>query len=162
MFPTFIVGPARSGTSLMYRTLLSHPAFKGKKLSLEETGIFTRTFLALELAEGKDEKLYSYMLGNSLLYSSFVKSIEPVSRVQRLVSCVPRLPGLTTRSPRLWGLVGNSWVVRKYFTYAQKARGCSRIVEKTPIHLYFWKRIYQVYPHAYLIIMLRHPIVSSQ
>jgi len=48
--------------------------------------------------------------------------------------------------------------VRNYFYYAQKARVCRRIVEKSPAHIYHINRIFSTYKDAKIIITIRHPV----
>ncbi len=46
--PVFIIGEARSGTSILYRTLQKHPTFRPREIDLTETHLFDliyRTFM---------------------------------------------------------------------------------------------------------------------
>lgn len=154
--PVFITGHPRSGTSLLYRTLLKHRSFSPKELCMEETKIFRYAFLAL--LEGADtESLKKYMLNDEELFQQFLRSIEPERRFQHLFKTV-RLPSILLDDFTAWKLAKNATVIRKYFKYALEARECQRIVEKTPIHLLNHQRITHTFPEASILIIVRHPI----
>ena len=60
--PVFIIGEARSGTSILYRTLQKHSAFRPREIDLTETHIFDlikRTFM---FRRDYPETLRRYML----------------------------------------------------------------------------------------------------
>ena len=154
--PVFITGHPRSGTSLLYRTLLKHSSFAPKELCMEETKIFRYPYLAL-LDESERESLKRYMLNDEDLFNRYLKSIRPEYRFQRIFKSA-RLPSILLSDFTAWKFTRNPTVVQKYFYLALQARGCERIVEKTPIHLLNHRRITYTFPNASILIIFRHPI----
>lgn len=154
--PVFITAHPRSGTSLLYRTLLKHSAFSPKELCMEETKIFRYPQLAL-LEESKMKSLKKYMLNDEEMFSRFLNSIKSEKSWQRILKTA-RLPFIFLDELNAWKLSRNSSVIRKYFSYAKMARDCDRIVEKTPIHLLNHRRIMHTFPEGSILIIFRHPI----
>ena len=154
--PVFITGMPRSGTTLLYRTLLKHPSFKPESLCLEETRIFVKPHTAI-LSNSIPKPLKSYMLDDELHYQNYLKSITYILSWQNFCKKI-RLSRLVRSKFTYWKLLLNSRVIRSYFQHAKHARGCERIVEKTPRHLLFTDRIHSTFPYSKIIIMLRHPV----
>lgn len=154
--PVFITAHPRSGTSLLYRTLLKHSAFSPKELCMEETKIFRYPLLAL-LDDSNMQSLKKYMLNDQEMFSQFLHSIKNEKSWQSLLKTA-RLPFIFLNELNAWKLSGNPPVIRKYFSYAKKARKCERIVEKTPIHLLNHRRITHTFPEGSILIIFRHPI----
>jgi hypothetical protein len=70
--PVFIVGEARSGTSILYRTLQRHSSFRPLRTNLVETEIFShlrRTFL---FGTTYPESLIRFMLDDEAVYRDFL------------------------------------------------------------------------------------------
>lgn len=154
--PVFIVGTPRSGTTLLYRTLLKHPSFIPKDLCLEETKIFMEPDISI-LSKQKPASLYNYMLKDSDVYEEFERSIKYESIWQEI--CLkPGFLNFLLEKPAFWYFLLNKRVVNKFFFYARQARGCKRIVEKTPRHLFQYKRIFNSFPHSKIIATVRHPV----
>lgn len=152
--PVFIVGVPRTGTSLMYRTILLHSDFFPGGLVVPETNIFRRSTQAWELTKKIDDRMYNYMLSNDIQYRHFINSIRYIALVQRALRPLTSNPTSTS----IWRLVGGDSVVRSFFKHAQKARNGARIVEKTPYHVRHIDRIFTTYPSALVLLMVRHPI----
>ncbi len=155
--PVFIVGEARSGTSILYRTLQKHPSFRPRVPNLVETEIFAhlrRTFL---FSRSYPESLLRFMLDDEAAYRDFLRSI----RLPRAVSAVSAAPNylLRQRSPTwLWYANLNHLVVRSYFWHAARARGCHRLVEKTPTNTRHLAELTRTFPGAQLLYIHRHPL----
>lgn len=154
--PVFITGTPRSGTTLIYRTLLKHPVFKPKDLCLEETRIFMQSNIAIK-SNQKPASLYNYMLEDDTEYQEYLDSIKLEFFWQKLCRNL-RLSRLFSNEDSYWRFLGNAKIVRKYFYYAKRARNCERIVEKTPRHRLYSKRISTTFPHSKIIVTLGHPV----
>jgi hypothetical protein len=154
--PVFIVGEARSGTSILYRTLQKHSSFRPATPSLVETEIFAdlrRTFM---FRPGYPEPLVRFMLDNAEEYRRFLATI----RVPRVVSAllVPVNLVVKDRSEALWLANLNRLVVRSYFFHATLARHCRRLVEKTPTNTENLGRLAACFPLARFLYIHRHPV----
>lgn len=154
--PVFITGTPRSGTSLLYRTLLKHSSFKPKNLCLEETRIFLHPFLAIKSSRQR-ESLFNYMLEDEPLYRQYLDSIRFEHFWQKSAQKL-RLSKLFPDEDTFWKFSLNPGIIRKFFYHAKQVRNCKRIVEKTPKHLLCSDRIFTTFPQSKIIITLRHPI----
>jgi hypothetical protein len=156
LHPVFITAHPRSGTSLLYRTLLKHSSFAPKELCMEETRIFRHSLLAL-LDESEMQSLKKYMLDDDDAFNRFLHSIQFEKKWQKLLKTI-KLPFILLDDIRAWRFSKNPVVIQKYFQFAVEARGCQRIVEKTPNHLLAYRRIRSTFPQAAIIVLVRHPI----
>lgn len=156
--PVFIVGPARSGTSLLYRTLLKHSAFQAKQLCLEETKIFQRPLVGYDALKLKDQSLRNYMMADAKCYDLFLKHITNIATFQIFLNALPGIRFFCRCYNMLWIVAGNHILIKNYFKFAKKARNCKRIVEKTPSHINYMERIFFTYPDAKILITIRHPV----
>ncbi len=154
--PVFIVGEARSGTSILYRTLQKHSSFRPRTPSLVETDIFVHLRRTFMFGPRYPEALLRYMLGDRQAYDAFLHSITAarvVSAVSAGVNFVVR-----DRLAWLWYVNLNHLVLRSYFFHAARARGCRRLVEKTPTNWRYLDRLVGAFPRARLLYIHRHPI----
>lgn len=154
--PVFIVGEARSGTSLLYRLLQQHPSFRPYRINLVETHIFGQLRRAFLFKTRPPETLVRYMLGDAAAYRAFLRSIRlprGLSAVNVGVNWV-----LRDRFAWLWYANLNHLVVRSYFFHAWRARGCRRLLEKTPTNTAYIARLTAIFPHARLLYVHRHPV----
>jgi hypothetical protein len=154
--PVFIIGEARSGTSILYLTLQKHSTFRPREIDLTETHIFDlikRTFM---FRRDYPETLRRYMLYDDSEYRDFLRSI----RVVRAASLVNALPNLVVRNPGrvMWHLNLGRLLLRSYFFHAARARGCNRIVEKTPTNTRHIGTLTDAFPRARLLYVHRHPV----
>ncbi|TVP97862.1 MAG: sulfotransferase [Balneolaceae bacterium] len=154
--PVFIVGTPRSGTTLLYRTLLKHPSFKLPQLCLEETKIFMKPEISL-ISKQKPASLFNYMLQDDERYQEFLNSIKPEYTWQKIFFKTG-FDRFFSEKPAFWFFLLNKRIVRKFFFYAKQARGCNRIVEKTPRHILKFNRIQSTFPNSKIIVTLRHPV----
>ena len=154
--PVFIVGEARSGTSILYRTLQKHPSFLGREIQLGETDIcvhLRRTFL---FREGHPPPLVRFMLDDRDAYEAFLRSIRPIRALSALLAPV----NVFVKDPPMWWWRANlhHLVVRRYFEHAKVARGCRRLVEKTPTNAANLPRLAAAFPDARFLYIHRHPV----
>lgn len=154
--PVFIVGEARSGTSILYRTLQKHPSLRPLKPDLTETEIFShlrRTFL---FRKSYPKSLSKFMLHDEVRYRQFLRSIRAI-RLVSLLSVGLNLM-VRDRSDLAWYGNLNHLLLRSYFFHAWRARGCRRLIEKTPTNTAYLSRLAKAFPEARFLYVHRHPI----
>ena len=135
--PIFIVGPARSGTSLMQLILASHE----KNFSIEgvsETFIFQKP----------SQAMFDGM-------ASCIRYIGGRDNYQRLCSTVASSLSLNNAYANNLEMV---FALRMFFKEAQVYYNNSQIIEKTPSHLFKINLIEQVFPSAMFVCMIRDPL----
>lgn len=123
---------------------------------MEETRIFRHSLLAL-FDEKEMQSLRKYMLGDDEAFNRFLHSIQFEKKWQRFLKTI-KLPFILLDDIHAWRFSKNPSVIQKYFQLAMEARGCQRIVEKTPNHLLAYRRITSTFPQAAIIVLVRHPI----
>jgi hypothetical protein len=154
--PVFIVGEARSGTSILYRTLQKHSSFRPLRTNLVETEIFShlrRTFLFGTIYP---ESLIRFMLDDEIVYRDFLGSIRVIRLVNALAVGLNLM--FRDRSDVVWYANLNHLLLRSYFFHAARARGCRRLVEKTPTNTTHLHRLWRTFPHAQFLYVYRHPV----
>jgi hypothetical protein len=154
--PVFIVGEARSGTSILYRTLQKHSSFRPSEVNLAETNIFAHLRRTFMFDQTYPETLRQFMLGDRRAYQNFLHSIG----VLRVVSALWVGPNylLRDRAAWLWYANLNHLLLRSYFFHAAAARGCRRLVEKTPTNTPNLAKLTRTFPRARLLYVHRHPV----
>jgi hypothetical protein len=154
--PVFIVGEARSGTSILYRTLQKHSSFRPIRQNLVETEIFSQLHRTFLFRAGYPPTLVRFMLEDEREYERFVAGI----RVPRILSAllVPANLVIRDRPDVVWSASLSPLVVRAYFFHATRARGCRRLVEKTPTNTANLGRLAACFPRAAFLYIHRHPI----
>jgi hypothetical protein len=154
--PVFIVGEARSGTSILYRTLQKHSSFRPKQVNLAETNIFVHLRRTFMFNQTYPQTLRQFMLGDMRAYQDFLRSIA----VLRVVSALWVGPNylLRDRAAWLWYANLNHLLLRSYFFHAAGARGCRRLVEKTPTNSPNIAKLTRAFPRARLLYVHRHPV----
>lgn len=167
--PVFIMGLARSGTSIMYRALQMHTSFKPSNLQrypyveLKESKVFRNPY---SICVGHDSNAYAYMLGNDELYRKFTNENGVNVSLHKLLQFRNVPYKLISESlwfapdirAKIWHLFGKDLLLRSYFRYAVEARGAKRILEKTPKHILHLPEIRQTYPDCKIIFCARHPV----
>ncbi len=154
--PVFIVGEARSGTSILYRTLQKHPSFRPRTPNLVETEIFAHLRRTFMFRPGYPPPLVRFMLDDTDEYERFLSTIRAPKLVSALL--VPANLALRDRSRALWYANLSHLVVRSYFFHATRARGCARLVEKTPTNTRRLGALTACFPRARLLYVHRHPV----
>lgn len=154
--PVFIVGEARSGTSILYRTLMKHPSFRSHHANLVETDILAHRRRVFMFGRSYPVSLRRYMLENERAYRSFLETI----RVVRIVSALALPINFVFRRPAMWLFYVNlnHLMLRAYFFYARRARGCQRLVEKTPTNTPHVAALSKTFPNGRLLYIHRHPV----
>lgn len=154
--PVFIVGEARSGTSILYRTLQKHPSFRPLTPSLVETEVFAHLWRTFMFSLRYPESLVRFMLGDEQAYDAFLRAIRPL----RVLSAILAPVNYLLRDHVGWLPSANlhGLVLRAYFFHAWQARGCRRLVEKTPTNTPHLGALAGAFPCARFLYIHRHPV----
>lgn len=155
--PVFIVGEARSGSSLLDRTLESHSSFRPRKVWHIESKILSFSCRSHKLDDYQDTGPFKYMLLDDGVFKRFLESIRPVQRLHRALYQF-RLNAFVNRIPALWAAAGNRAMLKSFFSHAQRARGCQRIGEKTPSNAANAAKLKRVFPDCKVLYIHRHPV----
>jgi protein-tyrosine sulfotransferase len=155
--PVFIVGLPRSGTSLLNKLLLTHPSFKSiVDDEVVESRAFERGFpLRFPIPTSQ------YMHNNNTAIESFFRTAKTPILVRRATSRIQTNWDTSSNyklRQMLWKASLSHIVVRNYFFFAAQARGCKRIVEKTPDHLNCLPEMIVTFPQAKFLCIYRHPV----
>lgn len=160
--PVFIAGVARSGTSILYRTLQAHPRFRPSRapdgFDLTESRAFAEPW-SVRLRDAapfrfllEDEASHRRLLAAAAALPSLGARLHRVERLRHLAN--------RTRATRAawWRICGNERLLRLYFREAAAARGATRLVEKTPAHVWSLPEIRTTFPDAKVVCLHRHPL----
>ena len=154
--PVFIVGEARSGTSVLYRTLQKHTSFAPKTIDLTETEVFALLHRVFMFHAGYPEQLLKFMLRDRDRWTGFLRSIRPC-RVMNGILLPINL--LIRRAPRwLWYANLHHLTLRSFFWHARAARRCLRLVEKTPTNTTHLELLKRTFPDGRFLYVHRHPV----
>jgi Sulfotransferase family len=156
--PVFIVGEARSGSTLLYRCLQKHPSFRTRDENLAESAIMRHIGDIRLFSAREPRSAFRYMARNRRLYSEFLESIQPVRKFARLGGIARRRVDSSQTRLRIWAASGSHLVIRSYFHHAKLARGSERLLEKTAGHVRHIDELLHCYPLAKLIYIYRHPV----
>lgn len=155
--PVFIVGHPRSGTSVLYRTLQQHSSFRPREIELSEPQIFRHLALAFRFDSNPPPQLLRFMLKDRDHFDAFLEETRRLRR-STIVSAPVSLPLRGDIPLTLWRAQGMHLVVRSYLSHAWAARGCARLLEKSPRNVPHVDKIRLVSPGARMLFMSRHPV----
>jgi len=158
--PVFIVGVPRSGTTPLRRTLDRHPAFRARWPESRETRVFDEPERILQLREPGSRTAFHYMLHDPHEADALETHLRALrTGLLRRALRAGLVPGRGERA-RILRFRLERWheVLRLYFFHSRRARGCRRILEKTPIHVLRLPEIFATFPRARVLICLRHPV----
>src|SRR5687768_10969559 len=100
--PVFIIGEARSGSSILYRTLLRHSSFAPREETLQETSFIKQAPFAYSFDVEPPRNLRRYMLEDDDHWHAFLASLDSIRPLLRLAfTAQPLLGG---QSPWAWYL----------------------------------------------------------
>lgn len=150
--PVFIVGEARSGSTILYRTLLKHPAFKPREENLQESSFTVQAPDAFRFGSNGPRNLQKFLLEDAEEWSHFLESVSPLRWWLRVASLLG--PTFAWR----WRLGPTKLVARSYVFHAKRSRSVKRLLEKTPNHIYHIDRLLACFPAARLLYIHRHPV----
>jgi hypothetical protein len=96
------------------------------------------------------------MLDDVRAYATFLRSIGPARAVSALAAPVNYL--LRDHDPAMWIWLANRnhLVLRSYFFFAWQARGCPRLVDKTPTNILHLPKLPRMFP-AGRFLYIHHP-----
>ena len=154
--PVFIVGEARSGTSILYRTLQKHSAFAPRRQSLVETEMFAHLPRAFLFSRTYPDPWIRFFLEDRQEWDRFLRSIRPAR-----IATAALAPLNYVRRDR-WEWLFHAGLgpatLRSFVAHATRARGCRRLVEKTPTNVPHLARLTAAFPQARLLYVHRHPV----
>jgi hypothetical protein len=155
--PVLIIGNPRSGSSLLYKTLQKHPAFAPRQINLQETHVLTHVSYSFAFEWQEPRKLVNYMLQDRARWKRFLRQTATLRRLGAVLApaAVPLRGAIPTP---VWERFGTHLIVRNYFANAWSARGCERLVEKTPRNFEHIDKLRLVFPDARMLAIIRHPV----
>lgn len=153
--PVFIVGDARSGTTLLYRSLQHHSRFAPSGGFNPAESHAMRLLLRLFGRDDITQNPLAHFLLSAEPLSEVAADIEPLTRRRRLVRRIARRQIFR---PAVWRAAGEHHVVRRYFLEAHRRRGAERLIEKTPTHINWVPHLKIAFPGASFIFITRHPL----
>jgi hypothetical protein len=146
--PVFIVGAPRSGTSILYRTLLKHQSFAvdgEEALQLAESAILDSLPSAPRWKIPRPPRLWLYFLRDEVGYGSFLAEVDAITAGRE-----PTPPNV--KPP--W----TAPVLEAFVRHGRETRSCRRLLEKTPTHIERADWLLESLPDARLIFIHRHPL----
>lgn len=155
--PVFIVGAPRSGTSMLYRVLQKHSAFRPREVNLSETSFFTLLPWAFRFRPGQPSRLYEYMLEDEARYGQFLSSTRSI-RLANVAFLPANLLSSRRESPYWWYATLGHLVCRSYFYHAHLARGAKRLLEKSPYNIVQVRKLLLSFPRCKMLYIHRHPV----
>lgn len=157
----FIVGEARSGTSIAHRSLLLHPSFAlsdPSKSGLADSNAFVNPLHILD-GFSPDSGLAEYLLNDAAIIEQLHQTIQryrgPAKRGWKVYRAAKKF-GLPAKP--LWKLGKFPDILHAYFDAAQTSRGQKRLLEKSPDHNWCIPEIIWTYPQAKVIYITRDPV----
>lgn len=153
--PVFIVGEPRSGTSIVYRSLLLHPRFATHRLDLTESFAPQALLAGPELDEIDAGRLEAFLFSDRESFTTFADAIASLAGWRRFAF---RWVPPRRRTAAFHRIALNTLALRAYIDIAAQVRGCRRLVEKTPSSLIHVDGLLTAFPRAKILVVLRHPI----
>lgn len=151
-YPVFIVGEARSGSTILFHTLQKHPRFRPRQENLQESSFVVQAPHAAVFAERPPRNLRRFLLDDESAWDDFVDSLRALQPWLRLAERFG--PNFAWQR---W--LGPGRLVARSFAYhAWHARGCQRLLEKTPDHVHHIEHLYDCFPRARMLYVHRHPV----
>jgi hypothetical protein len=162
--PVFIVGPERSGTSLLFQQVSNHPSFCDFTHATVETFCFVKPWMLLNPAGPENYEMRVY-LGSKEQFKAFQNKITPfIERNKMLTGTGLPVPYLAKpERQKIWFERRYKHVLRAFFFHSWNNLGNKRLVEKTPAHIRCVKEILATFPKAKILICTRDiaEIISS-
>ncbi|MHB8789318.1 MAG: sulfotransferase family protein [Desulfobulbaceae bacterium] len=163
----FIIGEARSGTSILYRSLQQHREFKVRAATLgedlTESNVFQNPLAVLKAAACMERNAASaYMLHNNERLTSLKSYLRCSLIVRPLDITVRRRPMISSifHSTMALRLLGIHHLLRLFFEEARIARCQGIILDKSPSSINNVPLISVAFPNAKLLYIHRHPVAT--
>jgi hypothetical protein len=143
-------------------TLDQHPSFRARKDSSPETSVFARPHRIFKLDKENGRRPWRYLLENESAARELGQQLGARADWERSWRrwVVGWLEGRDAESLRAirWRAAGRHHQLRAFFRSAHEARGCQRLLEKTPRHVLFLPEVFATFPKAQVLICVRHPV----
>jgi hypothetical protein len=101
--------------------------------------------------------MFKYMLLDEEIFAEFLDKIRSIQLLHRYAS-TKHVRMLCRKFCVFWTVWLNHLVLRTFFCYAQKARECQRIVEKTPYNTPHIAKLRAAFPNCKVLYIYRHPV----
>ena len=161
--PVFVVGPERSGTSLLFQQVSNHSAFCDFSEATVETFCFNKPWLLLEDSCPENYEMRLYVGQKN--WDAFQNKIQPIVEANRLADARGLPTGFLYQEdrPKIWDARQYGPLLRTFFYFAWQNLGKKCLVEKTPAHIRSLPEIYNVFPNAKVLVCTREPseIIAS-
>jgi|TARA_Y100000588_G_scaffold91018_1_gene98171 hypothetical protein len=161
--PVFIMGPERSGTSLLFQQVSNHPAFCDFSHATVETFCFVKPWMLLEDARPENYEMRVYLGQRNL--ATFHENISPIIERNKQLTQQGMSLSYINQSNRqeVWFERRYKHAIRAFFYHSWMNLGEKRLVEKTPAHIRCAEEVMQTFPNAKLLICTRDPaeIIAS-
>tara|TARA_B100001063_G_C16776106_1_gene565501 strand:- start:3968 stop:4906 length:939 start_codon:yes stop_codon:yes gene_type:complete len=161
--PVFIVGPERSGTSLLFQQVSNHPDFCDFAEATVETFCFVNPWKILEPSGPWNYEMRLYLGQSNVeeLHASLAELIQANKNAD--AEELPKEFLYKANADEIWQKRDYSTLLRAFFYYSWNHLGKKRLVEKTPAHIRCTKQIFEAFPNAKILVCLREPgeIIAS-
>ena len=161
--PVFVVGPERSGTSLLFQQVSNHPEFCDFSEATVETFCFTSPWLLLEEPSPDNYEMRLYVGQEN--WDEFQGKIQFIIEANRDADSrgLPKTYLYEKNRPKIWEARQYGTLLRTFFYFAWQNLGKKRLVEKTPAHVRSLPEVYDVFPNAKVLVCTREPseIIAS-
>lgn len=161
--PVFVVGPERSGTSLLFQQVSNHSAFCDFSEATVETFCFNKPWLLLKDSCPENYEMRLYVGQKN--WEAFQNKIQPIVEANRLADArgVPTEYLYQEDRPKIWDARQYGPLLRTFFYFAWQNLGKRCLVEKTPAHIRSLPEIYNVFPNAKVLVCTHDPseIIAS-
>ncbi|MGB1126113.1 MAG: sulfotransferase family protein [Phycisphaeraceae bacterium] len=158
--PVFIVGEARSGTSIAHRCMLLHPVFAlsdPERSGLAESNAFVNPLKILDDFAGTG--LAEYLLNDTEQIGKLHSEVDQYRGSAKRFWKIFRMAKKTGLPAKLiWKAGKYTDILHAYFDVAMQVRGQKRLLEKSPDHNWHIPEILWTYPQAKIIYLTRNPV----
>jgi hypothetical protein len=153
----FILGGARSGSTLLYRLLQQHSSFRPSTPQLTEPAVFNALLTVHHRRSGRWGSMRTFAMNDLDEFGAFMRETAAWRRLLDLALPVTML-AKRMRNPRPFVALGGSVVLRDFFAHAATARGARRLLEKTPTQAPHTWKLAAAFPEARFVYLARHPV----
>jgi len=159
--PVFIVGPERSGTSMLFRAVTAHASFCSFAEATVETFAYVRPYALFEKPGPNNYEMRVY-LGSQ--YGRFVESASPLKTINEVCDQIGISRSFLVENRKIvWNKRNYRELLRLFFYFSWINLGEKRLAEKTPAHVRALPQILDCFPKARILVCVRDPeeIIAS-